>query len=70
MSFNLEAERRNRGLTLRELADEIGIDMHALRRAEQGGKPHPKNAKLIADHFGVQVTAIWPVSDPEREAAA
>jgi transcriptional regulator with XRE-family HTH domain len=60
--FSLKAERLNRGLSLSAAADEIGVPLNVLSRAEAGeGMPHPSNAKRIADFYGCQVTDIWPV---------
>lgn len=64
--MNLEVERLNRGLSLRQAAKRIGIDRRTLERAERGDGVHPGSAKLIADFYGVQVVDIWPV----RERAA
>jgi transcriptional regulator with XRE-family HTH domain len=63
MTFTLRGARLNRGLSLRAAAKEIGVDMHALWRAEHGAVPNPASAKKIADFYGAQVTEIWPVSD-------
>lgn len=70
MSFDLHAERINRGLTLQALADEIGADKHVLWRAERGTVPVPAMRKRIADFYGVLSTDIWPVAEPDRSAAA
>ena len=66
--MNIRAARLNKGLSTRKAAEGIGVTQDLLIRAEAGSMPHPKNAKLIADFYEVQVTDIWPV--PEREAAA
>jgi lambda repressor-like predicted transcriptional regulator len=58
---NLEEVRLNRGLSLRQAAEQIGIHRRTLDRAERGDSVHPGNAKLIADFYGVRVTDIWPV---------
>lgn len=67
--MNLEAERLNRGLTAKDAAKKIGIPDHVLRYAERGGRPVPATAKLIADFYRVQVTDIWPVQEPAKDAA-
>lgn len=61
MTINLRAERVNRGMSTREASDKIGIARPTLERAEAGEAPRPRQAKLIADFYGVQVTDIWPV---------
>lgn len=61
--------RLNRGLSLREAGDLMGIESKILLRAELGtNTPHPGNAKKIADFYGYKVTDLWPL--PERESAA
>jgi transcriptional regulator with XRE-family HTH domain len=60
--------RLNRGLSLREAADAIGVERRVLLRAELGTTtPHPGNGKKIADFYDKQVTDLWPLED---EAAA
>lgn len=68
--MNLEATRLNMGLTAKAAAELIGIPDYTLRYAETTGQPRPETAKRIADFYGVQVTDIWPVPDPDREMAA
>lgn len=64
--INLKAERLNRGLSLPAAAEAMDIPMNIIARAEAGdGRPHPANAKVIADFYGYRVTDIWPL-----EAAA
>lgn len=66
--ISLKAERLNRGLSIRQAAQEIGVTAPTLNRAESGeGGIHPGNAFKIASFYGYQVTQIWPV---EEEAAA
>jgi ribosome-binding protein aMBF1 (putative translation factor) len=66
-AFNLRAARVNRGLSIPDLAAQLGLGRRVIERAESGQMPHPRNAKKIADFYGVQVTDIWPVT--ERQAA-
>ena len=68
--MNLLAERLNRGLSQADAAEVIGVSRGTLDRAESGLSVQVANAKRIADFYGVQVTDIWPVAEPEREAAA
>lgn len=66
-AVNLTAERLNRGLSLRQAAEQMGITGQTLSRAEQGEfQPHPNNALKIADFYGYKVTDIWPLA---KEAA-
>lgn len=67
MSVNLEAERLNRGLSVRGAAKKIGIARGTLENAERGESIHPASAKQIADFYECLVTDIWPVAD--RSAA-
>lgn len=61
MTINLTAERLNRGLSVRGLAEEIGVNAPIIQRAESGESIHPSNAKRIADFYGYKVTDIWPI---------
>jgi transcriptional regulator with XRE-family HTH domain len=69
--FSLRAERLNRGLTLREAADQIGVPRETLRRLEAGEGAHPANAKRVADFYGVKATDLRGDDDigPEPRAA-
>lgn len=61
--FVLEHARLNRGLSRRQVADEIGISQMTYRRVEEGLPVHPASAKKIADYFGVQVTDLMPATE-------
>lgn len=63
MTMSLVAMRLNRGLSIRQAAERVGVARATLERAERGDGVHPGSAKLIADFYGVQVTDIWPVPD-------
>lgn len=64
MSVNLKAERLNRGLSLPAASEAMDIPMNVIHRAESGdGRPHPANAKVIADFYGYKVTDIWPLEE-------
>lgn len=68
--MSLRAERLNRGLSTRVASERIGISRQTLEDAEHGRRrPRPAAAKRIADFYGVLVTDIWPVEDPEDCAA-
>lgn len=62
-------ERVNRGFSRRRLAREINVPEQTLRRAERGEGVSLQYAKRIADFYGVLVTDIWPVEEPEATAA-
>lgn len=63
MKLNLKAERLNRGLSIKQAAEEIGITPATLGRAEDGESLHPNNAFKIATFYGKAVTDIWPVEE-------
>lgn len=67
--MNIEAERLNRGLSVVEAAEQIGVSRGTLAKAERGAMVRPRQAKQIADFYGVQVTDIWSVEPTERSAA-
>ncbi|HTU15625.1 MAG TPA: helix-turn-helix transcriptional regulator [Solirubrobacterales bacterium] len=55
--------RRDQGKTLKEKAEEIGVTVAALQRAEKGTVPTPGNAKAIAEHYGFTVSQAWPLEE-------
>lgn len=64
-------ERFDRGLTLEQAADEIGIGADVLYRAErQGAVPRQPAPKRIADFYGLKPSDIWPVDDTNGQEAA
>jgi transcriptional regulator with XRE-family HTH domain len=72
VSFNLTVARLNKGLSIRGLADKVGVAEQTVRRLESGESIHPANAKKIADEFEVQVSDLLPIADmqpPKRKAA-
>lgn len=62
---DLRAKRINRGMSLDQLSDEIGVPKATLARAELGTVPNPSTQKKIADYWEVLPTDLWPL-----EAAA
>ena len=68
--MNLEAARLNLGLTRIAAAKKVGVSERVLRYAESGGRPGPANAKKIADFYGVRVTDIFPLDEPEPDGVA
>jgi transcriptional regulator with XRE-family HTH domain len=64
MSVDLRTERLNRGLSLQEAAETIGVEASVLSRAERGDTtPTPGNAFKIATFYGRKVTEVWPLDD-------
>lgn len=63
--FDFLAARLNAGLTQRELAKECGVSLTTIQRLEKGAAATPRNAKKVADYFGVRATDLLP----ERSAA-
>src|SRR4051794_25105283 len=49
----LRARRRERGLSLRDLADQTGVSFNTLSRVERGHVPDLKNFQRIVDWLGV-----------------
>lgn len=70
MAVDLRSARLNRGLSIRQAADQMGVAPNTLKRAEEGEMPHPGNALKIAGFFGHQVTDVWPLERTPTEAAA
>lgn len=54
--------RRLWGVSRSEAAERIGVSDDVLGRAERGEGVHPKNAKAIADAYGLEVEDVRPVS--------
>lgn len=57
---DIKVWRINKGLSLDQLADEIGVSKSTLHKAEEGGNLWNQSRKAIADYFGLLVTTIWP----------
>lgn len=51
----------NAGHSIRSLARLLKIDRRTLERLESGKSVYPSKAKVVADHFGVQVTDLMPL---------
>jgi len=67
---DLRALRRQRGKSLRQMAEEIGgtVNFQILQRAERGiSTPRPENQVLIARAYGLDVLVQWP--EPDTQAA-
>lgn len=64
MNVDLRTERRNRGLTLGDVAKATGLSISALSMIEREERtPHPPAAFAIASFYGYRVADIWPLDD-------
>lgn len=68
-AVNLRAERLNRGLSVADAAEQIGVQKNILLNAENGSTPYPANAFKIASFYGYRVTDVWPVEESTGAAA-
>ena len=59
VKFDLRQARIDKGQTLAEASDEIGVGITVLLRAEKGAFPRPGNALRIADYYGVKPSQVW-----------
>lgn len=62
----LRAERRKRRLSLRDLADEIGVGFNTLSRVERGHVPELKNYNRIVKWLGAPGQALFEDSQIAR----
>lgn len=61
-------ERWRRGLRRADAAEQMGVSIDVLARAERGAGVHPTNAKRIADAYGLAVEDVLPVPvEPRQE---
>lgn len=56
----LREMRLNEGHTPESLGHEIGVSGRTIRRIEDGHRPTVRTMFLLANHFGLQVTDLWP----------
>lgn len=71
-AVNLQKLRLDRGLSVRQAAEQIGVAAGTLAQAETGERqPHPGSALKIAVFYGLAVTEVWPLqtAEPAEEAA-
>jgi transcriptional regulator with XRE-family HTH domain len=68
MSFDLRAERMNRGLTQAELARLLHVDRGTIIRVERGSVPLAGTALKIAQWAGHSPAELWP-PEPDRSPA-
>lgn len=60
----LKARRRQKRLSLRDLADQIGVSSNTLSRVERGHVPDLRNLRLIADWLEVPVEVFIDSDSP------
>lgn len=60
LGASLRAERRRRRLSLRDLADEIGVSFNTLSRVERGHVPELKTYEQIVRWLGAPGQALFP----------
>src|SRR5215216_5195840 len=64
LALRLRLLRVQRGLTLQEASDEIGIDRHTLSSIERGTQePHAPTLKKIAEGYGVAIENLLVQDD-------
>lgn len=68
MSFDLRAERMNRGVTRVDLARITQVHRNTLERIENGATPNASTAYKIALWVGRPAAELWPVAEPEAAA--
>lgn len=59
----LRAERRSRGMSLRDLSDEIGVGFNTLSRVERGQVPDVKNYQRILAWLGAPGQGLFEAAD-------
>ena len=68
LASRLRLLRVQRGLTLQEASDEIGIDRHTLSSIERGTqRPHAPTLKKIAEGYGVAIENLLAQDDLAEE---
>ena len=70
LSAALRMKRRRRHLSLRDLADEIGVSFNTLSRVERGFLPDLKNYDRIATWLGAPTTSLLQNEGVPRETTA
>jgi DNA-binding XRE family transcriptional regulator len=67
-AVDLVALRTERKLAPAEVAIAADVPLKTVLKAEAGAAIHPRNARRLADFYGVRVTAFYP-REPQAEAA-
>jgi transcriptional regulator with XRE-family HTH domain len=66
---NLRTHRHRGRLTLKEVAEAIGVDVSSVSRWESGERePRRFRRSALAEFYGVPVNELFPL-DPDGEAA-
>lgn len=68
MSFacNLSRLQERAGESNYRLAKEIGVHQSSVANWKSGIMPHPKHAKLVAEHYGVSVDDLLNGKDTSK----
>ncbi len=64
---NFEKLRKEKGFSLRDIEDEIGVNKDTYHGYEKGTKKHYQSLKRIAEYYGVSIDALFdtqPVDSP------
>lgn len=66
----MREHRLNAGLSATAAAAQLDVPKRLILELENGSdvRPHPANAKRLADFYGCKVTDLWPV-EPDEVAA-
>lgn len=67
--INFRKERLDRGLSLTQMSELMGVPRNTIARIERGAEPVPETKRKFAEFYGCAVTDIWPVEDSERTTA-
>ena len=60
---NLRRLRKERGLSLRELEEKVGLRVFTLWRLEQGYMPQMLTAMMLADFYGITLDELMSNGD-------
>lgn len=66
----MRARRRERGMSLRDLADETGVSFNTLSRVERGHVPDLHNFRQIIDWLGVPAEVYLDREEPSSTPKA
>jgi transcriptional regulator with XRE-family HTH domain len=70
VDLDLRKKYLRAGKSRRGLAAELDVTEAVLRRFENGEGVHPRNARLIAEYLGVDITDLPQFADELTEPAA
>lgn len=66
----LRSLRRERGLTQKQLADQVGVNANTVSLFERGASESLRTARLLADFFGYSITLQATAPAAEVSATA